>query len=349
MTGIPKDFRNISQAVGADALLIQGAGGNSSIKIDANLMWVKASGKWLQHAGDDDVFVAVDQAMINQNIADGITDPVAGASLPVGPVGLRPSIETTLHSLMQHRVVFHTHSINTIVHAVQKNAADILTPKLAGLRWGFVPYSQPGLPLTRLVADILASQPCDVLVIQNHGLVVGGDSAEQALALMNDVESRLKTEAAAMKQPTVKALLEASSGTESVVAESDIVHQLALHPSGFDQACARSLYPDHVVFLGSGIAGVQSADELAAWCRVLSDDPLRPKAIALKGAGVLHSKSLSAGGLEMLKALAEVSRRAPASSDIRYLSDKEEKELVNWDAEKYRQTLSALNPQQLIP
>jgi rhamnose utilization protein RhaD (predicted bifunctional aldolase and dehydrogenase) len=352
MTDIPEDFRNISQAVGADALLIQGAGGNSSIKIDAHLMWVKASGKWLQHAGDDDVFVAVDQALINQNIADNKTDPVEGASLPVGPRGLRPSIETTLHSLMKHWVVFHTHSINTIVHAVQKNALDLLTPKLAGLRWGIVPYSQPGLPLTRLVADLLASQPCDVLVIQNHGLVVGGDSAEHTLALMKDVESRLKTVTAPMQQSAPDALLEASLGTEYMVAESDIVHQLALHSDAFDLACGGSLYPDHVVFLGSGIAGVQDVEELAAWCQMQSNDPLRPRAIALKGAGVLHAKSLSAGGLEMLKALAEVSRRVPTSSDIHYLSDKEEKELVNWDAEKYRQTLSAIlgiNPQQLIP
>jgi rhamnose utilization protein RhaD (predicted bifunctional aldolase and dehydrogenase) len=339
MSDIPEEFRNISQAVGADPLLIQGAGGNSSIKMTKNLMWVKASGKWLQHACDDDVFVAVDQARINQNIADKKTDPVEGTNLPVGPVGLRPSIETTLHSLMQHRVVFHTHSINTIVHAVQKNAVDILTPKLDGLRWGFVPYSQPGLPLTRLVADLLASKPCDILVIQNHGLVVGGDSAEQTLALMKDVENRLKTDAAPIHQTAPEALLEASFDTEYMVANSDVVHQLALHPEGFDLACGGSLYPDHFVFLGSGIAGVQSLNELIAWCQVQSDDPLRPKAIALKGAGILHAKSLSAGGLEMLKALAEVCRRVPVSTDIRCLSEAEEKELVNWDAEKYRQTL----------
>jgi rhamnose utilization protein RhaD (predicted bifunctional aldolase and dehydrogenase) len=339
MTEIPEEFIKVSQSIGANPLLIQGAGGNTSIKLDGNLMWVKASGKWLQHADTDDVFVAVDPAQVNRNIAGNNDDPVAGASLATGPAGLRPSIETTLHSLMSHKVVFHTHSVNTIVHAIQLNAVEILTPKLDGLKWGFVPYSQPGMPLTRLVADLLASQDYDVLIIQNHGLVVGGESPSATLALMQDVENRLATEAAPMKSVNVKPLTETISGSDFAAANDDIIHQLALTGDGFDLTRAGSLYPDHVVFLGSAIAGVESLEELAAYCANPSDDPLRPKAVALKGTGVVHASSLSAGGLEMLKALAEISRRAGSVEQVRYLTDAEEKELVNWDAEKYRQTL----------
>ena len=130
---IPQDFLDISKRIGADPLYIQGAGGNTSIKISDNLMWVKASGKWLMNADREDVFVAVDPARVNRNIADGLADPTEGASLPLGPEGLRPSIETTLHSLMPHRVVFHTHSINTIAHAVQHNVKNVLSARLEGL------------------------------------------------------------------------------------------------------------------------------------------------------------------------------------------------------------------------
>lgn len=337
MQTIPQDFIDVSQAIGADPLLIQGAGGNSSIKLDDHAMWVKASGKWLSHARDQEVFVAVDQARVNDNIAAGI-DPIEGAGLPFGPANLRPSIETTLHSLMPHRVVFHTHSVNTIVHAIQNRAEEILGPKLDGLAWAFVPYSKPGMPLTELVADILAARPSDVLVIQNHGLVVGGDSPADTLARMRDIESRLATEPAALATPDLEPVAAACAGSDFIVAGAEIIHQLALNTPAFELARAGSLYPDHVVFLGSGIAGVTEADELAAYCGAVSDDPLRPKAVALKGAGVAHHKSLNTGGLEMLAALAHIARRAPAA-DIRYLSQAEERELVNWDAEKYRQTL----------
>ena len=339
MVDISPEFINVSQALGADPLLIQGAGGNTSIKTDSNLMWVKASGKWLQHADTDDVFVAVDPARVNRNIKDNCDDPVEGAALSIGPVGLRPSIETTLHSLMHHRVVFHTHSINTIAHAVQRNAAEILAGKLDGIRWGFIPYSQPGMPLTRLVAKELAEKQCDVLVIQNHGLVIGGDSPDEALELMQGVENRLETMAAPIIEPSRKVLSDACAGTDFVVADADINHQSGLVASGFDLASGGSLYPDHVVFLGSGIAGTQTLDELVEFVQSPSGDSLRPKAVALKGAGVVHHKSLTGGGVEMLKALAEVARRVPASAAVRYLTEEEEKELVNWDAEKYRQTL----------
>ena len=341
MPDIPQDFRDVSQAVGADALLIQGAGGNSSIKLDAGLMWVKASGTWLQRAGDEDIFVAVDWTRVNDNIAGGSADPVAATGLPLGPAGLRPSIETTLHSLMPHRVVFHTHSVNAIVHAVQARAREILKPKLAGLRWNFVPYSKPGLALTRLVAELLAAQPCDVLVIQNHGLVVGGDSAAEALARMREVEDRLATEARPLSPPALTPLAGACADTDFRVADGDVIHQLALDAGAFELARSGSLYPDHVVFLGRGIAGLDSAADLAAFCRGADDDPLRPRAVALKGAGVAHHKDLPAGGPEILAALAQVARRLPKQAELRYLSHAEEQDLVDWEAEKYRRTLEA--------
>ena len=339
MNDIPKDFLDVSQRIGADPLLIQGAGGNTSITLEANLMWVKASGKWLQNALTEDVFVAVDPAQVNANIAAGADDLVAGTGLPVGPEGLRPSIETTLHSLMPHAVVFHTHSVNTIVHAIQKNTEEVLGPKLEGLDWGFVPYSKPGLPLTRLVSDVLAKKSCDVLVIQNHGLVVGGNTAAEAEALMLDVEDRLKADAGSTQKSNKGLISKACEGTDFVPATDDVVHELALSDRSFAAATGGSLYPDHVVFLGSGVAGVETAEDLKAFCQIASDDPLRPKAVALKGAGVAHLKTLNDGGLEMLKAVAEVARRAPDPDRIRYLSEAEEQELVNWDAEKYRQTL----------
>ena len=337
--GIPPEFREISQQIGANGLLIQGAGGNTSIKIDEELMWVKASGKWLQHADIEDVFVAVDWKQVNKNIANASSDPISGTILPIGRTDLRPSIETTLHSLMPHRVVFHTHSINTIVHAIQQNFSDIVRPKLNGLRWGFVPYSKPGLPLTLLTKAILAKQHCDVLIIQNHGLVVGGDSPADTLELMEEVENRLNCEPRGILQPKSQMVEEACSNTNFMVAERDIIHQLALEPIGYNLARTGSFYPDHVVFLGSAIAGAETAEDLKLFCRGKTKDLLRPKAVALKGCGVAYDKSLSVGGVEMLAALSQMVIRAPKQISPNFLSKLQERELVNWDAEKYRRKL----------
>ena len=42
-------FRELSADLGRNPLLVQGAGGNTSIKEDG-LLWVKASGTWLSEA-----------------------------------------------------------------------------------------------------------------------------------------------------------------------------------------------------------------------------------------------------------------------------------------------------------
>ena len=57
--------------------------------------------------------------------------------------------------------------------------------------------------------------------------------------------------------------------------------------------------------------------------------------------GVLVLKSLSQVEKEMIQCLVDVVRRVPASQKIRYLTQSEEKELIDWDAEQYRISLNA--------
>ena len=51
-------FLTLSKEIGRDILKTQGAGGNTSFKRNG-VMWVKASGTWLAHAGERDIMVPV--------------------------------------------------------------------------------------------------------------------------------------------------------------------------------------------------------------------------------------------------------------------------------------------------
>ena len=51
-----KKLSNLSEDIGKNLNLIQGAGGNSSVKID-EVLWVKASGYWLSDANKKNIFV----------------------------------------------------------------------------------------------------------------------------------------------------------------------------------------------------------------------------------------------------------------------------------------------------
>ena len=55
-----RKLSNLSQDIGNDLNLIQGAGGNTSVKIN-DALWVKASGCWLRDALRKEIFIPVIQ------------------------------------------------------------------------------------------------------------------------------------------------------------------------------------------------------------------------------------------------------------------------------------------------
>src|SRR5258707_11812045 len=113
-----EEIIRLSVELGRNPLLVQGPGGNISIKRDG-VLWVKASGTWLADAGTRNLFVPVDLQLLRRAIAEQAEDPVRPARLDGGPTGLKPSIETTLHALLPHPVVVHVHSVATLALAIR--------------------------------------------------------------------------------------------------------------------------------------------------------------------------------------------------------------------------------------
>jgi rhamnose utilization protein RhaD (predicted bifunctional aldolase and dehydrogenase) len=95
----------LSFVLGDNPLLVQGGGGNTSIK-DGQKLWVKASGTWLSRAGGENIFLDVDIPVVLERTRLGIED-----LSDLGKNGMRPSIETPLHALMPQRVVLHLHML----------------------------------------------------------------------------------------------------------------------------------------------------------------------------------------------------------------------------------------------
>ena len=313
-----------SAVIGDDAEQVQAAGGNTSLKADG-LLWVKASGLWLADAITRDIFVPVGLAPVLRDIAADLPDPVTGAVMgALNPEGLRPSIETTLHALLPHRVVVHTHSVRTIALAIREDGEAEIARRLTGLRWAWVPYCKPGLPLTRAVQARLQRTPADVLVLGNHGLVVGADSVAEASGLLAEVERRVETPVE-RRQPVPPQA--APRGTR--LPKQDAVHALALDPLRRDRACRGSLYPDHVIFLGPAAAGLKKTAAASA-----------SKLLLEPGRGAFLAADAGVSADELALCLALVLERVPTDATLRYLTAADEAELLDWDAEKYRQALA---------
>src|SRR5262249_16840750 len=93
-------LKALSARAGADPLLAQAAGGNPALKQDG-VMWIKASGTWLQHAETRDIFVPVTLDPLlaalerDDPACETCADFIRG---DLNSLDLRPSIETTVHA-----------------------------------------------------------------------------------------------------------------------------------------------------------------------------------------------------------------------------------------------------------
>jgi rhamnose utilization protein RhaD (predicted bifunctional aldolase and dehydrogenase) len=322
-----QELRNFSAKIGSDPLLVQAAGGNTSIKRDG-LMWVKASGTWLRDAADRDIFVPLDHVGLLRALEHN--DPAcesctAFVRADLNASNLRPSIETSLHGLMPQGVVVHVHCVNTIAWAIRRDAETALKDQLKGFNWIFVPYDRPGLPLAKAILRRLKPDT-DVLVLGNHGLVVAASTIGEAETLLNRVVNALRIKPRPLTKPDFAALKLNCQGFLYEPAHANETHALATDPFALGKCHDTVLYPDHVVFLGVGVS-----------TSIGGDAPL----VVLKGKGVLIRKDANAAVEPMGRCLADVMRRVDQDAGLNALTDEDIAQLVNWDAEKYRQSLNA--------
>jgi len=337
-----RDLCALAARLGRDPLVIQGPGGNISLKRDG-VMWVKASGTWMADATERPILIPIDIAAVLDGLAAG--DPACETCEPfvrrdLTDLALRPSIETTLHAVMPQRVVVHVHCVETIATACLSDAAERLATPLSGLNWSFVPYVRPGASLGRAMTEHLAAGT-NVVVLGKHGLVVAADSVAEAARLRAEVSQRLARMPRAASGPDRKAL-EAVAGDGYAIPDDDSWHAIATDPVNLAAARRGSLYPDHVVFLGPGIvtaeAGERAVDAARRYGRAAVQLVVAP------GAGVLVHEAATPAARALIRCLADVTRRLQSGDPIAPLSADDEAQLLDWDAEKYRQSLDGRMP-----
>ena len=326
--------------IGADSLLVQGPGGNVSWK-QGDVLHIKASGMWLADAQRKQTFVPVDLVDLKGKIADG---NFGAKPLVLGTSPLRPSIETMFHALMPQTFVVHVHAVEALAHLVRSDFQHSIAEALGDdLSWTWTGYYQPGPKLAAAVRDSLAKEPDASLVfLQNHGLIVAGQSIEETDECLRIVIRRL---AAAQPRPTEEVdVSSADTISDFSLVPAPAVQELALDPELLDRTEKYwALYPDHIVFLGTNPVIFNDVQTAA---HDLSRMPRAPEIFFVRGCGVYQTSELSAAKQAYLQCYAEVLRRQPSGALLHGLTDDEVAELFGWEAETYRQQLDKSREEQ---
>lgn len=335
---IAKSVKIFCSHIGADSLLVQGAGGNVSWK-DGDTLWVKASGTWLSEAESKEIFVPVNLTLLQTalNNHDFTVEPEVTVDYD-----LRPSIETLLHAVMPQKVVVHLHAIEILAHLVQANAKENIKTLVGDtVKWVYVDYCKPGADLARSVANQLSTRTdADVVFMSNHGVVIGGNDVDEITSTLSTLTSLLQ-----IKNFSTSYFSTSPSTYESeflarnyVPCDDKEVSQI----TNKEELMIRlrqewALYPDHVVFLGAEPAILEINFKLSDLDKFAVDTP--PFIFAC-GNGVYQNVNATAAQISQLRCYYDVIIRQSATTRLVTLSGKQVSELLDWDAEKFRQGLT---------
>ena len=96
-----------------------------------------------------------------------------------------------------------------------------------------------------------------------------------------------------------------------------------------------------MIFCGVGATALpegEAADALVA--RFAAAGLAKPPFLLVPGHGALIAKDASAGARALSRCLGDVLSRVPEGTPLTYLSQAQNAELIDWDAEKYRRALN---------
>ncbi len=193
----------VSRKYGTDKNYIIAGGGNTSYK-DENKLWVKASGIRLADI-DEGGFVCMARDKLGlMNSKDYPQDSVKLREevrkdlerAVISPRGLRPSIETSLHNIIDYKYIVHTHPC--IVNSVMcsKRARETVE-ELFGDEALYVEYTEPGYSLFKKLmgrineySDRYKIAP-KIIFLQNHGVFVGADTTGEVDSLYDFINTRI--------------------------------------------------------------------------------------------------------------------------------------------------------------
>jgi rhamnose utilization protein RhaD (predicted bifunctional aldolase and dehydrogenase) len=312
---------SLSARIGRDPFLTQASNGNTSVKLD-RVLWIKASGKWLSNALQEDILVPVDLELAK----DCLRRQKDLTSMPMDLSGrnLSPSIETAMHAALGHRVIVHLHSVNSIAIAVRSDARQYLRRRLDGLQWEWVPYMLSGLPLARAVERVVRNSPrTDVIVLGNHGLIVCGNDCGRVEELLDDVEARLTLHPRRAPDFDHNFLRRFAQNSGWRLPEDTALHALATDAISQKIFSGGVLYPCQAIFLGSAepyqyfYSGLYSEASKKLKCH--RGEPF----LVVDGKGVLVSEKIATAELETLLGLVHVLQRVDDAVAIRYLTSGE--------------------------
>ncbi len=210
----------------------------------------------------------------------------------------------------------------------------------SAVKWIFVDYFKPGSDLAREVSGKLMNRPdADVVFMGNHGVVIGGRSVDDAVATLHTLIFKLKNKTVLSAPESIPAACRSDFFVRGYIPCVDReVNLLALKDELVNRLRHEwALYPDHVVFLGAEPVILERNFTM----HELDESAHRkPPFIIAVGDGVYESHAATPAQKSQIRCYLDVVSRQDGKEMLTSLNKLQVSELLDWDAEKYRNNLT---------
>jgi rhamnose utilization protein RhaD (predicted bifunctional aldolase and dehydrogenase)/NAD(P)-dependent dehydrogenase (short-subunit alcohol dehydrogenase family) len=365
----------ISQFYGHDSRFVIAGGGNTSYK-NAEKLWVKASGSSLATITEEG-FAVLDRAKLNlmsgktySNQAaereEEVKNDLAAATITKGK---RPSVETSMHNVIDFAFVVHLHptAVNGLMCAV--NAESDLK-KLFGTKALYIEYTDPGYVLFKKVDDKIneyrkanAEEP-QVIWLQNHGIFVAADTIDEIKVLythiLNTLEKAVKVSVPAALRATCSCTEQILPGIRMILSKDSLktlkVRKNELVKYFYDTTTnqakiAKPFTPDAIVYCKSNYIFLNEEEPEAVLAEAAKAIPAftgkfgyQPKVLLIKGIGLVAVGDNAAQCDTILDVFEDAMKIAYLSQSFggaHPMTQAQIDFIDNWEVENYRRSVAA--------
>lgn len=367
----------ISQFYGKNPDFVIAGGGNTSYKNESTI-WVKASGTTLAEINEGG-FAVLDREKLKKIAVNKYSDNSDEREIQIKTdlfraslypeKNLRPSVETSMHEIIDYKFVVHTHP--TLVNALMcSQNAEKLTFEIFGKEIVYVPYTDPGYILFKQVEkDLTAfrkafSKEPKLIFLQNHGIFVAADTIEEIKKLYDEVISKLDAKIKSKPEikelsihtsineiiPAIRVLLTDDAPKTAVIRHNTLIQKFYGNKSGFEKINL-PFSPDIIVYCKARPIFIENTAEplkaieefktkLEAYKKSFG---YAPKVVVLKDLGYLaiedNYKSANIV-LDVYEDLLKISYLSENFGGPKFMNEREIAFIDNWEVENYRRAVS---------
>ena len=358
-----ENLATLSRYVGERFDLVQGGGGNSSVKYN-DWLFIKSSGISMSNICTDDGYTIIKNKELAEDIYNNTTKDVINYTVMKQT---RSSIETYMHSILKKYTV-HLHPIQVNRILITADARSTITKLFPETDILIIDYFTPGIKVCNEIKKLYRNE--NIIFLLNHGLIITADDYNDIYKYLNDVITTIEM-TFSYDKPNIQPLLnnnlidshpankcEQNSTTildltrykytntiSKYIYDKYNIHTmtylcenktidtiLKTNPELFKEA---HTFPDELIYCGIKIACIDNLEDIDALYTLYQE---LPKIIIIN-----HSIYIICHSLSKCREIEEVLLSTLLIKynviNKNFLTPDEICFLNNWDAEKYRQLI----------